>query len=142
MQAILLLSAMIAFPMHSYPAHSRDTITDSWAPNDTQKRYKSLAEERFSMECDYLGIDGQRTRAARELFETMLVARRKVDSERSRRIVTRSGAIEAINKIDLAYYLELKELVSGRRNLDRIGRMIVKVRARNGSRAELSAHID
>jgi hypothetical protein len=138
----ILLLMLIAIPSYLYSADSGDTIAENWTPNDTPKQYKNLAEERFSMECDYLDIGGERTGVARELFDAMLVAKGKLASERSQGSISRVGAIERLNSLELEYYLELKELVSGRRNLDKIGRMIVKVRARNTNRGKLSAQAD
>ncbi len=139
---VILLSSAIVIPLYLYSADSRDAIDESWAPNDTPKHYKNLAEERFSMECDYLGIDGGRVGPARELFDTLLVAKGKLDADRSEGSISRVGAIERLNRVELAYYLKLKELVTGERNLARIGRMITKVRARNTNRGKLSAQAD
>ncbi len=135
-----LLFSMIVFPAHTFAGSLRDHEVESWNPNDSPKKYRNLAEERFSMECDYLGIDGERVEVARRLFDTLLAQRQAVDSARSTGGLSRVGAIESINKIELAYYLKLKDLVTGKRNLGRIGRMIAKVRGRNESRNKLSAH--
>ncbi len=136
--AILLL-AVIVFPLQVYPATSGDVIQENWAPKDTQRRYKNLAEERFNMECDYLGINGGRLKGVRKLFDKMLISRERVNSAHYRGDMTRDEAIELLNRLDLEYYLELEELVRGERNLGRIRRMIVKVKARNGISGKLAA---
>jgi len=140
-QSILQL-ALLLFPLYLYSADSKDPLADSWAPNDMPKQYKNLVEERFGMECDYLDINGERTGVARELFDSMQVAKEKLGHERSSGIISRVVAINKLNSIELAYYLELKELVRGKRNLGRIGRMIVKLRARNASGCKQTSKVN
>ena len=129
-----LLCSMIAFPAYLFPGSLLDDGAESWTPNDSPKSYRNLAEERFSMECDYLEIGGERVKAARLLFDTMLAERQEVDSARAEGSISRVRAIGSINKIELAYYLKLKNLITGKRNLGRIGRLIAKVRGRNECR--------
>ena len=83
------------------------------------------------MECDYLGIGGERKDQARKLFERLMAGRERIIDEREKGGITRAEAITRIDSLDVEYYGQLKESVKGRRNLERLERMIRKAVSRS-----------
>ena len=108
-------------------------IDESWDSGPPESRFENMAEERFQMECHYLGIDGERRDQARKLYDALLKSRDRVIDSRDRGDLTRIEAIAKLNLLDVEYYHDLRTRVKGKRNQERLEKMIAKAGARNES---------
>ena len=101
-------------------------------PGAKESRFANITEERFQMECDYLDIGGKRKDEVRLLYESLLKSRENVIVSRDQGELTRLESIDKLNRLDLDYYRNLRTSVKGKRNLERLERMIAKAGARVG----------
>jgi len=80
------------------------------------------------MECNYLGIKGERKKKAREFFEFSQQQRELVKENTSAGKLTLTSAIKKLNRIDIEYYEQLTPLVSGKKNKARLEGILDKLR--------------
>ena len=99
--------------------------------------YENYAEERFQMECDYLGIKGGKKKKACKLFEASQQQRELVKENKSEGKLTVTRAIKKLNQIDIEYYEQLRPLVSGKKHKARIERILDKLRKRSDGQVSM-----
>ena len=121
--------AVCSFTLYTTP--EKDLDQADWNTVRLERHYKNLAEERFQMECDYLGIKGERKKKARELFELSQQQRELVKKKRLERKITARGAIQKLNQIDIKYYEKLAPLIAGKKNNTKLGRILDKLRKKS-----------
>ncbi|HUU29119.1 MAG TPA: hypothetical protein VM123_15030 [archaeon] len=117
---------LCSFVLYARP--ERDLDEADWNTPRPERQYKSLEEERFQMECNYLGIKGERKKKAREFFEFSQQQRELVKENTSAGKLTLTSAIKKLNRIDIEYYEQLTPLVSGKKNKARLEGILDKLR--------------
>jgi hypothetical protein len=89
------------------------------------------------MECDYLGIKGERKKQAREFSEVSQQQRKLVKEKRLERKITARGAIQKLNQIDIEYYEKLAPMIAGKKNNTKLGRILDKLRKKSDARVSI-----
>jgi len=139
---LLQFYSYLVFPVSLCAGDGRDLDEEDLYIPRPEKRYESLVEERFQMECDYLGIKGHRKKKARQLFEISQQKRELVEKNKvsGKQQVTR--AIGKLNRIDIEYYERLAPLVSGRKNRTRLERILDTLRKRNDRQVNMKKPVE
>ena len=89
------------------------------------------------MECDYLGIKGERKKQASELFELSQQQRKLVKQKRLERKITARAALQKLNQIDIEYYEKLAPVIAGQKNNTKLGRILNRLREKNDTRVSI-----
>ena len=89
------------------------------------------------MECDYLGIKGDRKNKARKLFTISQQQRELIKENKAEGKLSVPHAIQKLNQIDIEYYEKLTPLISGKKNKTRLERLLDKLRIRSNGQANM-----
>ena len=124
-------------PFTLYAMPERDLEEGDWYTPRQERQYENLVEERFQMECDYLGIKGERKKQARELFELSQQQRELVKEKRLERKITARGVIQKLNQIDIEYYEKLAPLIAGKKNNTKLRRILDRLRKKSDGQVSI-----
>ena len=139
---LLHFYSYLVFPFSLCAGDGRDLEEEGLYIPRPEKRYESLVEERFQMECDYLGIKGNRKKKARQLFEISQQQRELVERNKASGKQQVARAIDKLNRIDIEYYERLIPLVSGRKNRTRLGRILDTLRKKNDRQVNMKKPVE
>ena len=128
---------LMVLPLSLYAKAERDLHEGDWNTPGLERHYKNLVEERFQMECDYLGIKGERKKQARDLFEQSQQQRQLVKKKRLEREITARDALQKLNQIDIEYYEKLAPVIAGKKNNSKLGRILDELRVRSDARVSI-----
>ena len=85
---------------------------EDWEGPRRKREYQNLQEERFQMECEYLGLKNKQKKKARPLYDEAQKKKDKIKFELNTCLLKHQNACNRLKKIEKDYFEKLSALLN------------------------------